>query len=575
MEKLLESTLLKYWGYTSFRPVQKEVILSIMNGRDTLVLMPTGGGKSILYQVPTMISEEICIVITPLISLMKDQVDRLCKLGISAVAIHSGLSHHDIERLLDNCTYGDVKFMYVAPERLSSEDFRARLPLMNISLIAVDEAHCISQWGNDFRPSYKAIGELRDSIENNPPILALTASATHEVQEDIMDSLHFIKPNIIRSSFSRPNLTYVVRNTEDKKAEILHILTHTSGSAIVYTRRRELTEEVSAFLEENGISSAAYHAGLLPSVRAVRQQQWISNEKRVMVATSAFGMGIDKPDVRCVIHYSVCDSLESYYQEAGRAGRDGKRSYAVLLNDKKSQQLLLQQVTKTFPSVEKIIAIYDHICSYLQIAYGDGKGHAFKFDLEDFSSKKHIYPTEVVNALKILNQNGYVTYIEEMSKPTRIIFSVTRDQLYHTFQNKKEENILDAILRKYNGVFTQWRSISEQEIAFAASCSEADVTEFLKKLRKSHIIDYVPINTSSMIYMDEERLDEKNVYISYETYTQRKDTLLRRANAMIAYANEPVKCRSLIIEEYFEGKEPKECGCCDNCLQKKKAQNMR
>ena len=395
----IAALLKRYWGFDTFRPVQEQVILSVLAGRDTLALMPTGGGKSLTYQIPGLASEGVCIVVTPLIALMKDQVDRLRKLGIRALAIHSGLSARQIDIDLDNCVYGDVKFLYVAPERLASEAFRLRVQRMNVSLLAVDEAHCISQWGYDFRPSYLRIAELRERIPG-VPVLALTASATPRVADDIMEKLRFAEPHLLRSDFSRPNLSYAVRHTDDKNEQLLRIIRNVGGSGIVYVRTREGAEQVAAFLRDEGISAEYYHGGLGHAERSMRQEAWISGRTPVMVATNAFGMGIDKPDVRYVVHYTMCDSLESYYQEAGRAGRDGRRSYAVLLISSDDAERIAKRFEADYPPLEKIRSIYEKICSYLQIAIGDGAQSSFLFNLRDFCTREHLYTGLVQNALK-------------------------------------------------------------------------------------------------------------------------------------------------------------------------------
>ena len=425
----IAALLKRYWGFDTFRPVQEQVILSVLAGRDTLALMPTGGGKSLTYQIPGLASEGVCIVVTPLIALMKDQVDRLRKLGIRALAIHSGLSARQIDIDLDNCVYGDVKFLYVAPERLASEAFRLRVQRMNVSLLAVDEAHCISQWGYDFRPSYLRIAELRERIPG-VPVLALTASATPRVADDIMEKLHFTEPHLLRSDFSRPNLSYAVRHTDDKNEQLLRIIRNVGGSGIVYVRTREGAEQVAAFLRDEGISAEYYHGGLGHAERSMRQDAWISGRTPVMVATNAFGMGIDKPDVRYVVHYTMCDSLESYYQEAGRAGRDGRRSYAVLLISSDDAGRIAKRFEADYPPLEKIRSIYEKICSYLQIAIGDGAQSSFLFNLRDFCTREHLYTGLVQNALKILSQNGYMTLLDEAANPARILFCVSRDDLY-------------------------------------------------------------------------------------------------------------------------------------------------
>ena len=435
--------LKRYWGFTEFRPVQERIIRSVMDGRDTLALMPTGGGKSLTYQIPGLAQEGLCIVVTPLIALMKDQVDRLRARHIPAVAIHSGLSPRAIDIALANCVYGDVKFLYVAPERLATEAFRLRVVRMNVSLVAVDEAHCISQWGYDFRPSYLRIAELREKLPG-VPVLALTASATKLVAEDIMRHLRFAEPHILRSSFARPNLSYSVRHTDDKNGQLLRLVRNVPGSGIVYVRTREGTEQVADMLRREGITAAAYHGGMGHAERSLRQEEWVSGRTRVMVATIAFGMGIDKPDVRFVAHYSMCDSLESYYQEAGRAGRDGMRSYALLLVSSDDGERIVRRFEQEFPPLEKIKDIYERVCSYLQVGIGDGAQASFLFNIHDFCAREHLYSGTVVSALKLLQQNGYMTLTDAQENPARIMFCVSRDDLYKLRVQRDE---LDHFIR--------------------------------------------------------------------------------------------------------------------------------
>ena len=502
----IAALLKRYWGFDTFRPVQEQVILSVLAGRDTLALMPTGGGKSLTYQIPGLASEGVCIVVTPLIALMKDQVDRLRKLGIRALAIHSGLSARQIDIDLDNCVYGDVKFLYVAPERLASEAFRLRVQRMNVSLLAVDEAHCISQWGYDFRPSYLRIAELRERIPG-VPVLALTASATPRVADDIMEKLHFAEPHLLRSDFSRPNLSYAVRHTDDKNEQLLRIIRNVGGSGIVYVRTREGAEQVAAFLRDEGISAEYYHGGLGHAERSMRQDAWISGRTPVMVATNAFGMGIDKPDVRYVVHYTMCDSLESYYQEAGRAGRDGRRSYAVLLVSSDDAGRIAKRFEADYPPLEKIRSIYEKICSYLQIAIGDGAQSSFLFNLRDFCTREHLYAGLVQNALKILSQNGYMTLLDEAANPARILFCVSRDDLYRLRVIRDDlDHIIRVLLRLYEGVFTDFRPIDETEIATWSGYTPEKVHDLLKRLWQLRVIRYIPSNRSPLLYMDEERL---------------------------------------------------------------------
>ena len=568
-EKLLEA-LKKYWNYDSFRPMQKEAMEAVLAGRDTLVLMPTGGGKSIIYQLPTLVGDGLCIVVTPLIALMKDQVDRLRRMGISAVAVHSGLSSRQIDIALDNCIYGDTKFLYVAPERLSSEMFRLRVDRMNVSLLAVDEAHCISQWGYDFRPAYLKIKELRRLIPDTP-ILALTASATPQVAKDIMEQLEFAEPNILQTSFLRPNLSYSVRETDDKEGQLLRIINNVPGCGIVYVRMRSTAERVANFLIEQGYSASFYHGGLPNAERAMRQDEWVSGQTRIMVATNAFGMGIDKRDVRFVVHYTMSDSLESYYQEAGRAGRDGERSYAVILKATDDNNRIVDLFEKEFPDIELIRSVYHELCSYLGVAIGDGKEASFVFNIYDFCRHIKLPIATVHNILKLLQLNGYLTLVEDCENPARVMFLVTRDELYQVkMYSEKEEEILRTILRLYTGIFSEFRPIDEMEIASQSKHSHTDVHELLKRLWRANIIRYIPTNHNPLIFLDEERLPARDIYIAPATYSRRKSLMLERFNHLLHYTNEERECRSRIIEQYFCDKMSEPCGICDNCLARKR-----
>ncbi|KAA2384825.1 RecQ family ATP-dependent DNA helicase [Alistipes onderdonkii] len=563
--------LKRYWGFTEFRPVQERIIRSVMDGRDTLALMPTGGGKSLTYQIPGLAQEGLCIVVTPLIALMKDQVDRLRARHIPAVAIHSGLSPRAIDIALDNCVYGDVKFLYVAPERLATEAFRLRVVRMNVSLVAVDEAHCISQWGYDFRPSYLRIAELREKLPG-VPVLALTASGTKLVAEDIMRHLRFAEPHILRSSFARPNLSYSVRHTDDKNGQLLRLVRNVPGSGIVYVRTREGTEQVADMLRREGITAAAYHGGMGHAERSLRQEEWVSGRTRVMVATNAFGMGIDKPDVRFVAHYSMCDSLESYYQEAGRAGRDGMRSYALLLVSSDDGERIVRRFEQEFPPLEKIKDIYERVCSYLQVGIGDGAQASFLFNIHDFCAREHLYSGTVVSALKLLQQNGYMTLTDAQENPARIMFCVSRDDLYKLRVQRDElDHFIRTLLRLYNGVFTEFRQIDEGEIATWSGYTVQRVKELLKRLWQLRVIRYVPSNRSPILFMDEERLPRADLYIAPETYKRRQELMRERFEHMLAYAANETRCRSAVLEGYFGEGAPAACGVCDICLAYKRA----
>ena len=566
----LQQTLERYWGYTSFREGQIAIIQSVMDRRDTLALMPTGGGKSLTYQVPTLAREGLCIVVTPLIALMKDQVDRLRRMGISATAIHSGMSYTQIDNALDNCVYGDLKFLYVAPERLATEAFRLRVQRMKVSLLAVDEAHCISQWGYDFRPSYLRIAELRQHLKD-VPVLALTASATEMVAKDIMHHLDFQEPNILRSSFARPNLSYAVRHTDDKQEQLLRIINNVSGSGIVYMRSREGCEQLCETLRNQGISASYYHAGLPHAERSMRQEEWTTGKVRVMVATNAFGMGIDKADVRFVVHFTMCDSLESYYQEAGRAGRDGQRSYAVLLSSSDDSSKITKRFDAEFPPLEEVKSIYEKICDYVQVAVGDGLYASFIFNIHDFCRRERIYIGKVRAAINLLEQNGYLTLTEEMENPARIHFCISRDELYRIRVGRNElDHIIRIILRLYNGVFTEFRPIDERTIASTSGYTIERVKELLKRMWQLRIIRYIPANSSPMLFFNEERLPTKDLYISPETYVHRKELMAERFENMHHYAEQQAECRSVVLQRYFGDQNTTACGTCDVCLAAKR-----
>jgi len=561
----------KYWGYPAFRPLQEDIIHSVCAGRDTLGLMPTGGGKSVTFQVPALAMEGICLVITPLIALMRDQVDNLRRVGIKATAVYSGMGRQEIVAELENCVSGQYKFLYVSPERLATGLFREKLQAMNVCLLVVDESHCISQWGYDFRPSYLHIADIREQLPG-VPVLALTATATPEVVDDIQRRLLFKEKNVFRTSFVRPNLAYIVRRTEDKLGTLAYILGKVPGTAIVYTRSRKQTKEAALFLQQAGISADFFHAGLNREEKAIRQHRWKNNECRVMVATNAFGMGIDKPDVRYVVHYTMCDSLESYYQEAGRAGRDGRRSYAVLLVSSDDAGRIAKRFEADYPPLEKIRSIYEKICSYLQIAIGDGAQSSFLFNLRDFCAREHLYAGLVQNALKILSQNGYMTLLDEAANPARILFCVSRDDLYRLRVIRDDlDHIIRVLLRLYEGVFTDFRPIDETEIATWSGYTPEKVHDLLKRLWQLRVIRYIPSNRSPLLYMDEERLPTADLYISPESYQQRRKQTRERFERMLAYATAETGCRSSFLEAYFGVPEPRECGICDLCLARKRA----
>lgn len=566
----VEEILYQTWGYKEFRPRQREIIDSILAGRDTLVLMPTGGGKSLTYQVPALMFDGLTIVVTPLIALMKDQVDQLRRRNISAVAVHSGMDQRRIEIALDNCTYGDVKLLYIAPERLATDAFRLRLNRMNISLIAVDEAHCISQWGYDFRPSYLRIAEIR-RYAPDAPVLALTASATELVSKDIMRNLAFKEESVIRTSFSRPNLSYVVREVDDKFEHLMRIVRNVEGTGIVYVRTREGCEQLAELLKREGESANFYHAGLPAFERGLRQDEWGSGKVRIMVATNAFGMGIDKSDVRFVVHFSLCDSLEAYYQEAGRAGRDGKRSYAVMLTAHDDAERIAKIFKSEFPPIADIKRIYELVCNYLQVAIGDGAGASFLFNIYDFCHKAHLSVNNVINALKILEHNDIMTLVAEQDNPAKMMFCCSRDSLYKlNVEGNDMDLMLRTILRMYNGIFTIFRTINEDDIASQSGLKRERVHDLMKILWRMNIIRYIPGSHSPMILFNVERLPVADIYIAPKTYHDRYTLAFERFENMLRYATSDDECRSVIIEKYFGAVDAEPCGVCDVCLSRRK-----
>ena len=562
--------LKQYWGYDEFRSVQAEVIRSVYAGHDTLVLMPTGGGKSVTYQVPALAQEGICVVITPLIALMKDQVDSLRRRGIKATAVYAGMTPRQIDITLDNCAYGDYKFLYVSPERIDSALFRARFQKMNVSLIAVDEAHCISQWGYDFRPSYLKIARLRE-LAPDVPVMALTASATPAVVEDIFDKLGFREKNLFEASFGRKNLSYVVRETENKPEQLLRIIHNVGGSGIVYTRTRERAEKIAELLQENGIAADFYHGGLANMMRGIKQDKWLRGELQVIVATNAFGMGIDKPDVRFVVHADLCDSLEAYYQEAGRAGRDGRAAYATILLSEQDKASIRKRVGMEFPPVDTIRKIYTAICNWYQVPFGAGRDTAHDFNIYEFGYKSKYFIPTVVNALKILQLNGYMMLTDESDHPARVVFAVKRDDLYRIQVNHADlDYFIKVLLRTYSGIFTDFVAVDENEIAHLSGYTVERVQELFKRLWQMRIIKYIPGSRSAMIIFLDERLDDANLRISPESYRLRKEVAENRIQAMIGYAENTSDCRSLVLQRYFGEDAIEPCGKCDICRQRRK-----
>ncbi|WP_302526297.1 RecQ family ATP-dependent DNA helicase [Phocaeicola barnesiae] len=560
--------LKQYWGYDSFRGIQEAIITSIGDGRDTLGLMPTGGGKSITFQVPALAQPGLCLVITPLIALMKDQVRNLRDRGIKAVAIYSGMTREEILIALENCIFGDYKFLYISPERLDTEIFRIKLRSMKVSMITVDESHCISQWGYDFRPSYLKIAEVRKLLPGIP-VLALTATATPEVVKDIQARLAFREENVFRMSFERKNLAYIVRRTENKAEELLHILNRVAGSAIVYTRNRKKTKEVAQWLNQQEITATFYHAGLSNETKDARQKSWLSGEHRVMVATNAFGMGIDKPDVRLVVHIDFPDSPEAYFQEAGRAGRDVEKAYAVLLFAKSDPTILRKRISDTFPEKDYIRKVYEDINFYYQMAMGDGLGCTYAFNIDEFCHNFKHFPIQVDSALKILTRAGYLEYTDEQDNGSRLIFTLRRDELYRIQENNPDtEKLLRTILRSYTGVFTDYAYINEDSLASRTGLTRQQVYETLVFLTRRRILHYIPGKKTPYIIYTRERQETDRIHLSNEVYEDRKKSYIQRIEAMLSYAETDDKCRSRMLLHYFGEKNEHNCGHCDVCLQK-------
>ena len=569
-----QEILKQYWGYDSFRDLQEEIITSIGEGKDTLGLMPTGGGKSITFQVPALAQEGICIVITPLIALMKDQVQNLRKRGIKALAIYSGMTRQEILTALENCIFGNYKFLYISPERLDTEIFRTKLRSMKVSIITVDESHCISQWGYDFRPAYLKIAEIRELLPG-VPVLALTATATPEVVKDIQTRLNFREGNVFRMSFERKNLAYIVRKTDNKTKELLHILQRISGSAIIYVRNRRRTKEITELLTNEGITADFYHAGLDNAVKDLRQKRWQSGEVRVMVATNAFGMGIDKPDVRIVLHLDLPDSPEAYFQEAGRAGRDGEKAYAVILYAKSDKMTLHKRIVDTFPEKEYILNVYEHLQYYYQMAMGDGFQCIREFNLEEFCRKFKYFPVPVDSALKILTQAGYLEYTDEQDNSSRILFIIRRDELYKLREMGKEADaLIQTILRSYTGVFTDYAYISEESLALRTGLTRQQIYNILVTLTKRRIVDYIPRKKTPYIIYTRERLDLRFLHIPPIVYEERKARYEARIKAMEEYVTTENVCRSRMHLHYFGEKNEHNCGQCDVCLSNRASNDL-
>ena len=574
MSDKYQSILRQYWGYDDFRGIQREIIESIGVGHDTLGLMPTGGGKSITFQVPAMAMEGTCIVITPLIALMKDQVHHLRQIGIRAAAIYSGMQHGSILQTLENCILGNIKLLYVSPERLGSDMFKTKLRHMRISFITVDEAHCISQWGYDFRPSYLEIARIRKFLPH-VPILALTATATPQVVDDICtkltphplssDSKHGF--SMFRMSFERKNLAYLVKHSDNKYYDLIRLLEHAPGSAIVYVRSRRHAREISEHLTEAGLSATFYHAGLEHTEKDLRQREWQHDRTRIMVATNAFGMGIDKPDVRLVIHYDCPDSIEAYFQEAGRAGRDGQPAQAILLYNNSDNAKLQKRINDTYPPKDDIRLIYEHLAYYYQIATGDGYGVAHEFNIEEFCLRFHHFPIQVNSALHILERAGYIEYDEEANNEARVRFLVGRDDLYRLNQvSPEEEKVIISLLRNYGGLFADYGYIDENIVAQQAGITTPQCYDILKSLSQRHLISFIPRKQVPYIRYCQRREDAEHIVLPVNIYEERKEQYTIRIHAILEYAKAIDRCRSRMLLEYFGEKSSTNCGQCDVCL---------
>lgn len=571
--------LKEYWGYDSFRGIQHDIIESILDGRDTLGLMPTGGGKSICFQVPALMSEGLCIVVTPLISLMKDQVLQLKRRGIRAEAVYSGMMRDDIIRVLDNAVLGGYKLLYISPERLSSELFLAKLVRMRqVSMIVVDEAHCISQWGYDFRPSYLQIATIRRLLPvENVPVLALTATATPKVVDDIQERLGFRKKNVFSMSFERKNLIYVVRETEDRAGEMLHILQGVpEGSAIVYTRTRQQTIDIARYLEENNITASNYHAGLTDAEKDYRQINWTKGRVRVMVATNAFGMGIDKPDVRLVIHYHMPDSLEAYFQEAGRAGRDGKTSYAVLLYNYHDLKTLNRRVAETYPDLNYVKQTYENVSYFLQVGIGEALGRTFYFPMETFCRTFHQFPVQTQAALQLLNNAGYIEYHEEQEFKSALHFILRKEELYRIYETDEETDLLiQTILRTYSGVFANFVYIEETNLSHLTGIPAERVYQILKDLHHNRIIDFIPHRQTPTVCYTVARVDTNLISLPPIVYEDRREDFQQRIDQIAHYVTSTDTCRSRMLLSYFGEHADHDCGQCDVCLARKKTETSR
>lgn len=560
----------EYWGYDSFRPKQEDIVRTALEGRDVLAILPTGGGKSVCFQVPAMIRSGVAIVVTPLIALMKDQVQNLTDRGIKALCINAGMGRREVDNALNNALYGDFKFLYVSPERLGTRLFQSYVQEMNVSYIVVDEAHCISQWGYDFRPDYLQIGRLREIVD--APVIALTATATPQVADDIMERLGFQEKCLIKSGFERPNLSYIVRRTEDKLGQLLNICNSVEGTGIVYVRSRKKTEELAAFLTAGGVSASFYHAGLGADSRSDRQERWKKDDIRIMVCTNAFGMGIDKPDVRFVVHFDVPDSPEAYFQEAGRGGRDGRRSYAVMLWNSSDTKRLRQLATVSFPSLEYIEDIYHKLHIFYDIPYDSGVGRQLKFDLDEFCRHFNLQRSSAYYAIVYIERTGHWTMAEDIDISTKVQITVERNELYDfEFPDRRMISLLEVLMRKYTGLFSYPVPIDEDYVASQIGVPVPMLRQLLYKLSLEHVIRYVPADHATVIFLHHDRLRPKNVNLDPKRYGMLKDSFLERMQKMIDYISEETVCRSRYLLEYFGQTESEDCGTCDVCRAKPKA----
>lgn len=564
------SVLQHYWKHDHFRPMQEEIIQSVMEGRDTLALLPTGGGKSICFQVPALLMEGLCLVISPLIALMQDQVTHLEEKGIPAASLNSGMTYLEVKSVLQKTSGGDYKFLYVSPERIESGLFKEYLPVLNITLITVDEAHCISQWGYDFRPPYLRIASLREEL-TGVPVIALTASATEIVKDDIIQKLKFSEHKIFRQSFARPSLSYSCFQVESKINKLIQVLRSVNGSSIVYVNSRRLTKEVGQLLQLQGIGADYYHAGLTQEERERKQKEWINDQTRVMVCTNAFGMGIDKPTVRSVIHYNAPDCLENYYQEAGRAGRDGKKAFAVLLYHPNDVLQLQELPTKRFPSITTIQSVYQSLADFFQLPVGSGEGGYFDFDLKQFTENFKLDTTTVINTLKVLEQEGHISFAETIFLPSQVMFTTDKESLYQ-FETTYPalENMVRALLRSYEGIFDNRVSVFETQLSKMTRASVEEIKKQLEELRAFGIIEYLPKKETPQIHYLLNRAPAKYLHIDNDAYLARKKQYANRVQDMITYLTDRKNCRSQYIGNYFGDTKLPRCGICDTCLEQKK-----